>query len=181
LKIHKNKGGKMTVGKKIGILAIVAVAAALALIFGTAEVHEDGLVKFRVKGQIFDASTHKPLEGVEVILTMDEWASENKDELNDLFEMYQPLWLNVLDESEWVGKSKKDGEYVAEGGRRYSRKYTSIFGLGRPSTQPFTKAWLAFRKNGYKMKVVELKTAGWKNADISADTFNAVEDVYLER
>lgn len=169
----------MTPGKKIGLITLGFLLALLVLFLGTATVHEDGLVKFRVKGTVFAEDTSLPLGGVEVLLLLDEQAANDKEEINRLYELYSPMWHESIDESEWIGKSRNDGEYVAEGGRRYSRKYTSVFGLGKPKGQPFREAWLVFHKKGYELKVIEVKTTGWKHADISAETFNAAEDVYL--
>ncbi|MFH1552361.1 MAG: hypothetical protein ABID83_01810 [Candidatus Omnitrophota bacterium] len=171
----------MTIGKKIGIGILLCAVVVLVLVFGTTDVHEDGIVRFRVKGMVFDASLRAPLGGVEVLLLLDGSSVNDKKALNDLFELYSPMWEDPLEPSEWVGKSREDGEYVAEGSRGYSRRYVSLFGLGGPKGQPFPEAWLVFRKDGYKIDVVEVKTLGWKHADISEDTFNAAEHVYLEK
>jgi hypothetical protein len=170
----------MTTARKIGMVALLCVIGAAVLIFATANVHEDGLVKFRVRGAVFDKATTAPLGDVEVLLLLDESAAHDKERLEELYRLYSPMWDESLDPSEWIGRSRDDGKYVAEGSRRYSRRYMSIFGLGRPRTQPFGEAWLAYRKKGYKTKVIEVKTAGWKNAYIGEDMFNPVDNVYLE-
>lgn len=166
--------------RNIILIVIACVVVAAAIFLGTATVYEDGLVEFQVKGRVFEEGTRMPLAGVEVLVLLYEQPTEDKEELDRLFSMYSPRWLE-LPEDERTGISEKNGDYTSEGARRYSRKYMSFLGARNRSKHPFDKAWIVFRKDGYKDKVLELPTKGWKHSYRGGEHYNHVPDVYLEK
>jgi hypothetical protein len=162
-----------------GILGLMITAA---LLTGCATCREDGQVKFRVKGKVLDKDAAEPLDGVEVLLLFDKKTANNKKTVDELFELYTPMSSMGEDpmiDSEWFGTSGKNGEYITEASKKYPQKNNCLFGIKRFSVQP--QIWLAFRKKGYQMKVLEVKTTGWKNADLCKDAVNEIPDVNLTK
>ncbi|MFC1570850.1 hypothetical protein ACFL4E_03605 [Candidatus Omnitrophota bacterium] len=166
--------------RNIILIVIGCIVVAAAIFLGTATIHEDGLVDFRVKGRVFAEDTRMPLDGVEVLVLLYEQPTEDKEELDRLFSMYSARWLEVP-KDERTGISEKNGDYTSGGARRYSLKYRSFLGARKHRKHPFDKTWIAFRKDGYKDKIIELSTKGWKHSYHGGEYYNPVPDVYLEK
>jgi len=156
--------------------AIITAIAALT----SATFQEDALAKYAIEGRVLDKKTGLPLENAEVLLILHEPPPAAGPEMEKLFEKNELNWKYGIEADERNGISDEDGYYRAKGARMYSVKYRSLFGI-RKEFKPFDRAWAVFRKEGYEIETMEIKTNQMKKAGPAGGPYNEIGAVYLKK
>ncbi|MBD3380152.1 MAG: hypothetical protein GF408_06800 [Candidatus Omnitrophica bacterium] len=159
-------------------IALVIVLV-VVVIFGLNDVREEGVIQYRVSGRVLEEGTERPLEGVEVMVLLDKWPTEDPKRLERLFDAYSARW-NGKFPGRRMGLSGEKGKYVSAGSRKYQRRYKTLFGMQRTFKRPFNKAWVVYQKPGYETVVKEFSTKGWELMSAGAEDSNELPEVELE-
>ena len=111
------------------------------------DIQEMRMASFTASGYVFD-SGGSPVEGAEVVLSLD---GETPSHLDDLFHIFEMKRENG---DSFESLSGPDGEFFVEAKRKYEVR-RSIFSLASPE-DPFKTMVLSARKEGYRQSSVEV-------------------------
>jgi hypothetical protein len=160
----KKMGAKMK--KRIYLYTGAVLAAALILFLLTSNIDELHYAQFNGQGKVFDGDSGVALPGVEVALVLSKWRVTDTNERQTLFER-QALMRSDKTFAKNFGLSGTNGLYTVRAGQKYGRRTTPVITYFQKNRHPFEKAWLVFKRAGFKNKVVEVDASGWAPAKSS--------------
>lgn len=153
--------------KRIIFYGVAVIIATAILFFATGTVDELLYAEFNVQGRVVDEGGN-PLPGVDVLLLINEWHATDKKEQESIFER-QGLMRSTEQFPANFGLSDKHGHYTAWAASKYGRRSLPLPRFLRDNKHPFKKAWLVFKRAGYKTGLVEIDSSQWKPNRINSD------------